>query len=93
MEQQANTLAMPPQRAAAPLTDTARKRSYILDWVLIVVCAALAGGLSTLPPSANILFRAGPTGPGEPLVNPDDYMAYPDRDEIIPTWYFYFSYF
>jgi len=68
-----------------PVSDTARKRSYIIDWVVVIVCTVLSGGLYNLPPSGRILFRAGPTADNQ-YINTNDYYAYPDRGEIIPTW-------
>lgn len=77
-----------PANANTGANNTARKRSYIIDWVLVVVCAVLAGALYSRPPagSSRLLFRAGPTEQNQ-FINTDSYFAYPDRGEIIPTWY------
>lgn len=70
-----------------PPNIAARRRSYIIDWVLVVICAILSGALYSRPPvgADRLLFRAGPT-PGNEFINTDSYFAYPNRGEIIPTW-------
>lgn len=54
----------------------------MIDWIVVIACAVIAGAVYTRPPTNEVLFRAGPEG----TINNDQFMSYPVRDEIIPTW-------